>query len=131
VGHPAYDGGLLSLYRWARNEEVLRPWLDEEWTRHFERIRESVYYFGVEQPAPIPPRPPDFAAWTEVQRDRWLRHDYRDGWEAGLIQREVDRRNDAAHPTIQAVYMPTWSATEIHGLASFVNSLWLPKPASG
>lgn len=129
VGHSDFDGGLTSLYHWARRENVLRPWLDRMWAGHSPRTRETVFFYGVEQERPIPPRPADFSEWTNEQRERWFQHEFRDGWEARLIRREVDMRNDAAHPTMQAVYMPTWSANEIEALASFVNLLW-PAPAS-
>jgi hypothetical protein len=124
VGHDGFTGSLRSLYRWARAEAVLRPWLDHMWARHFERLRDAVYYFGLEQPPPVPPRPPDFADWSEERRDHWMRHDFREGWEVSLIDHDVDARNNAAHPTIQSLHMPTWSETEIRGLAVFLSGLW-------
>jgi hypothetical protein len=124
VGHRQFDADLLSLYYWARAEGVIRPWLDLEWARHADRIRDGVFYFGLEQPAPVPPRPLDLADWTPEARERWLQHEYRDGWEQALIEHQVDARNDAAHPVMQSTLLPTWSADEIEALVQFVNTLW-------
>ena len=101
------------------------------WSRQSAKVRDAVFQFGVEQKPPIPPRPPDLADWTPERREHWFQHEFRDGWELYLIKREVELRNDAAHPTMQAVYMPGWSATEIEALALFVNLLWsAPSTAS-
>lgn len=125
VGHPDFDGSLAALYRWGRDEGVLRHWLNMRWSRHVDSLREQIWYFGLSAEPPLPPRPRNFADWTEEQREHWLQHDYRDGWERLTLKRAVENRNDAAHPTMQAVYMPQWSADEIEALALFVNSLWL------
>jgi hypothetical protein len=124
VGHPDFNGSLASLFAWAQREQLLRSWLDHEWTRRVDRIRQAVFYYGVDSRPPVPPRPADLAAWSAADRERWLQRDYRAGWERELIEREVEMRNDAAHPTMQAVFLPTWSAAEIESLVLFVNLLW-------
>lgn len=68
--------------------------------------------------------PQDLAEWSAEERERWFQGKFRRSWERAQLVHEVQQRNDAAHPAIQAVHHPNWSADEITRLARFVNYLW-------